>query len=83
MNKDYLSLAFTIAPFIAIALCWFNISLKHKMFKYWAILISYNAIWIAYGIWIKELPVILDASMSAIIGMYGLKRYVNDSKVQK
>ena len=83
MNKDFLSMAFTIAPFVAIALCWFNVSLKNKALKYWIILIAYNSIWIVYGFWIEQLPVIIDAAMSMIIGIYGLRRFVNECKVQK
>lgn len=76
-------MAFTIAPFVAIVLCWFNASLKSKALKYWIILIAYNSIWIVYGFWIEQLPVIIDAAMSMIIGIYGLRRFVNECKVQK
>ena len=84
MSKEFLTIAFTVAPFVAIMLCWLNHSFKNKLLPYWTILITYNLIWVGYGFWIDQLPVIIDAGMSMVIGIYGLVRFVkNENKVQE
>ena len=81
--KDYVSgnkitVFFTVLPFVAILLTWVNNYLKNKQIKYWFLLIIYNTMWVFYGYYIKDVPISIDGLVSAVIGLYGLYRFIQD-----